>query len=135
MKHKVNGRFIHSPKGKWFSRHSFINDGIGIDIDVNILRVTTKIPRNEFDVQLKYWKEAGLKRPSTVRCTKINTIKPGKTMIKVGRLHPEDLIKAQQQLLLYFTKGFESTKPYIESIENETKDNKNKKSESETNEY
>ena len=94
-----------------------INDGIGIDIDVNILRVTTKTPRNEFDIQLKHWKEAGLKRPSTVRCTKINTIKPGKTMIKVGRLHPEDLKKVQEQMLWYFTKGFERAKAYTDGLE------------------
>jgi len=68
-----------------------VSDGLGIDIDLNVARITSSEKRNRFDVELTYWHEAGLHKPSVVRCSKINTIKPGKRMIKIGELHDEDL--------------------------------------------
>jgi len=68
-----------------------VSDGLGIDIDVNIARITSSGKRNKFDVEITYWEEAGLDKPSVVRCSKINTIKPGKRMTKVGELQDEDL--------------------------------------------
>ncbi|WP_244182591.1 type II toxin-antitoxin system PemK/MazF family toxin [Geobacillus thermocatenulatus] len=44
------------------------------DIDVTIAKVTSQQPRNEFDVPIEHWQEAGLIKPSVVRCTKLKTL-------------------------------------------------------------
>ena len=70
-----------------------VNDGLGIDIDFSVARITSKKPRNKFDIPLEKWQEAGLHLPSTVRCSKLSTITPGKRMLKLGKIHEEDLLK------------------------------------------
>jgi len=85
-----------------------INNGLGIDIDVSFARVTTKKPRNEFDGLLDKWKEAGLERPSLVRCSKVNTITPGDELVKIGALQHSDLIAVMDGVKLYFERGFET---------------------------
>ncbi|WP_165789977.1 MULTISPECIES: hypothetical protein [unclassified Paenibacillus] len=66
--------------------------------------VTRTDARNEFDVEIKYWQQAGLKSPSQVRTSKPTTIL--KSEVKqdpvrknriivprgfIGKLHKEDL--------------------------------------------
>ena len=91
-----------------------INNGLGIDIDISVARVTTKKPRNEFDIPLDKWKEAGLERPSLVRCSKVNTITPGDELVKIGTLQPEDLLAVIDGVKLYFERGFESIHQKLE---------------------
>ena len=84
-----------------------INNGLGIDIDMSTVRITSKKPRNKFDIEIKNWKEAGLDKPSVVRCSKINTISVGQQLLKVGRLEPEDLERVKDGVKGYITQGFE----------------------------
>lgn len=64
------------------------------DTDVVIAKITSHPPRNEYDVQLKYWEEYGIKFESTVRCSKLFTIKEELLMYKVGEIDTElDTIK------------------------------------------
>ena len=84
-----------------------INNGLGIDVDVSTARVSSQKVRNEFDVSLVYWKEAGLEKPSIVRCSKINTVTPGKQMLKIGSLHIDDLSNVRDAVNAYIKSGFE----------------------------
>lgn len=64
------------------------------DEDVVIAKITSHLPRNEFDIALKFWKEAGIKNPSTVRCSKLFTIKESELRFKIGEIDAElDKIK------------------------------------------
>ena len=49
----------------------------GVDVDVSIAPTTTQTKRNEFDVDISSWKEAGLSTPSIVRCSKVHYIHHG----------------------------------------------------------
>ena len=84
-----------------------INDGIGIDMDFLVTRVTSKAIRNEYDVEITHWQEAELKKPSVVRCSKISTIKDFELEYKIGTLHKNDLIKVRNKVRDYIDKGFE----------------------------
>ena len=84
-----------------------INNGLGIDLDMTSLRITSQRPRNEYDVEIMYWKEAGLDKPSIVRCSKINTIAPGEPMLKIGKLHALDFVIVSEKVKAYITKGLE----------------------------
>ena len=85
-----------------------INNGLGIDIDLTLARITGTKARNEFDVELKHWKEAGLNKPSVVRCSKITTIRPGNPLLKIGKIHEEDWQNVKRCVIEYFNKGFEN---------------------------
>lgn len=91
-----------------------INDGLGVDLDVLTTRITSTKPRNEYDVALKYWEEAGLKQPSTVRVNKNKPIFKDLLKVKIGSLHPEDLERVFTKLLEYHNKGYERVKEKIE---------------------
>ena len=84
-----------------------INNGLGIDLDMTSLRITSQKPRNNFDVEVIYWKEAGLNNPSIVRCSKINTIEPGEPMLKIGRLQASDFSNVSDKVKEYIAKGLE----------------------------
>ncbi len=60
------------------------------DNDVVVARITSQEGRDEFDVEVKNWKEAGLLRESIVRVHKIATLE--KTLIarKMGKLAESD---------------------------------------------
>ncbi|WP_255450432.1 type II toxin-antitoxin system PemK/MazF family toxin [Alteribacillus sp. YIM 98480] len=53
--------------------------------------VTSQQPRNEFDVVIEYWKEAGLLKPSVARTSKIISIHGSELNRKLGTLHEHDL--------------------------------------------
>lgn len=87
-----------------------VNDGLGIDLDSSALRITSKATRNEFDVEIVHWQEAGLAVPSVVRCNKISTIKHNELRGKIGSLHEDDFQKVEKAMLDYFVEGFEKRK-------------------------
>jgi len=84
-----------------------VQDGLGVDVDMTIARITSKNPRNMFDVQVEFWEEAGLRKPSVVRCSKISTIIPSQKMLLFGKMQDSDLKKVHEGIKLYFDKGFE----------------------------
>jgi mRNA interferase MazF len=60
------------------------------DSDAVLARLTTRPPRDDRDTALRFWMEAGLPRPSTVRLTKLATVDRRLIHHRIGRLHPED---------------------------------------------
>ncbi|MGN7403684.1 type II toxin-antitoxin system PemK/MazF family toxin [Cytobacillus praedii] len=61
------------------------------DLDMIINPITTQQPRNEFDVVLQDWQEAGLARPSVVRTSKPDTFHKQELERKLGSLSEKDL--------------------------------------------
>lgn len=68
-----------------------VGNELALDIDVIIAPVTSQQPRNQFDVVLEYWKEAGLLRPSVVRTSKITSVHGSELKRHLGKLHNYDL--------------------------------------------
>ena len=85
-----------------------LNDGVGVDIDITTLNITSKPARNEFDVEIKHWEEAGLHKPSVVRCSKLNTINPGDSLFIIGKLQKDDFEAVCEKVKLYIAKGLEA---------------------------
>lgn len=62
-----------------------------IDLDVVITPITGHDKRNEFDIPIEKWKEAGLEKPSIARTSKLKTIHNNILYRKIGELDGEDL--------------------------------------------
>jgi|SRR5579875_1619148 len=78
------------------------NDNIIAELDHLIATVSSQQVRNEFDVIIEYWKEAGLDKPSIVRCSKLNTLHYKELLFKIGRLHDHDLERVLTTIRKYF---------------------------------
>ena len=74
----------------------------GVDVDVSIAPATTTTKRNEFDVELMFWKEAGLSVPSIVRCSKVHYIHHGFLRRKIGIVNPNDMKRIDDSLRKFF---------------------------------
>ena len=74
----------------------------GIDVDVSIAPTTTQTMRNEFDVEIALWKEAGLSAPSVVRCSKVHYIHHSFLRRKLGNIEQSDMNKIEDALRKYF---------------------------------
>lgn len=88
-----------------------INNGLGVDLDITALVVTTRKPRNRFDVELKHWKEAGLSKPSIARTSKLHTIIPGESLVLIGKLQKEDFIEVSNKVKEYISEGIKAFEP------------------------
>ena len=64
---------------------------------VNILPITSNTSRPDNYV-LKYWKEAGLKKPSAVQLQYVVEIETDRIGKRIGRLHPIDIIEITQRI-------------------------------------
>jgi mRNA interferase MazF len=78
------------------------NDNIIAELDNLIATVTSQSIRNQFDVVIEYWREAGLDKPSVVRCSKLNTIHYQELLFKIGKLHEHDLERVLSSIRSYF---------------------------------
>ncbi|MEQ6378766.1 type II toxin-antitoxin system PemK/MazF family toxin [Bacillaceae bacterium S4-13-58] len=78
------------------------NDNVVVELDHLIATVTSQHTRNEFDVTIEYWEEAGLDKPSIVRCSKLNTVHYKELLFKIGKLHEHDLERVLQTIRNYF---------------------------------
>jgi len=76
---------------------------VSLELDFNIARITSQRPRNEFDVKIQHWKEAGLDMESYVRCSKINTVHKLELKRKIGKLHEDDLNQIKKMVSKYFS--------------------------------
>lgn len=81
---KNEAKFKHRPV-------AIVGRDITVDIDVISSPITSSEPRNEFDVVIEYWQEAGLKYPSVARTTKISSIPQSAFIKKMGDLNIHDL--------------------------------------------
>lgn len=66
---------------------------------VDCLKMTSQLPRDG-EYVLKMWKEAGLKKPTTVRISKRLVLNPSAFRKRIGSLHPIDIIEIQKRLSL-----------------------------------
>jgi mRNA interferase MazF len=78
------------------------NDNVVVELDHLIATVTSQQVRNEFDVVIEYWEEAGLEKPSIVRCSKLNTVHFKELLFKIGKLHEHDLERVLIAIRSYF---------------------------------
>ncbi|PEZ75373.1 hypothetical protein CN410_15015 [Bacillus anthracis] len=78
------------------------NDNIVVELDRLVATVTSQEARNEFDVVLESWEQAGLDKPSVVRCSKINTVHYKELLFKIGKLQEQDLERVLNTIRSYF---------------------------------
>ncbi|GAA0337456.1 hypothetical protein GCM10008967_29640 [Bacillus carboniphilus] len=78
------------------------NDNIIAELDHLIATVSSKQVRNEFDVVIEWWKEAGLDKPSIVRCSKLHTLHYQELLFRIGKLHENDLERVLTTIRNYF---------------------------------
>lgn len=67
---------------------------------IDCLKMTSQAPRPG-EYVLKMWKEAGLKKPTTVRISKRLLLKPDAIRKHVGSLHPIDILEISKASFLY----------------------------------
>lgn len=78
------------------------NDNVIVELDHLIATVTSQPTRNEFDVAIEYWEEAGLAKPSIVRCSKLNTLHFKELLFKIGKLNDHDLERVLTAIRNFF---------------------------------
>ena len=74
----------------------------GVDVDISFAPATSTAKRNDFDVELIFWKEAGLSAPSIVRCSKVHYIHHSFLRRKIGSLDPKDMKCIDDALRKFF---------------------------------
>ena len=66
---------------------------------VDCLKMTSHAPRS-VEYVLKYWREAGLRKQTTVRISKRLALKPDAFLKRLGTLHIMDRLEIQKRLIL-----------------------------------
>ena len=74
----------------------------GVDVDISVAPTTTQEKRNQFDVDIEFWKEAGLNQPSVARCSKIHYVSHMLLRRKLGNLDERDLERVNEAMRMYF---------------------------------
>jgi len=74
----------------------------GIDIDIHVNPTTTQPKRNQFDLDIEEWEEAGLDMPSVARCSKLHYIPHQRLKRKIGNLTGHDMERINQATREYF---------------------------------
>jgi mRNA interferase MazF len=63
--------------------------------DVVAAAVTTAKPRSHFDVEMTDWQLSGLKRPSTVRLSRLDCLEQSLFVARIGVISPADAEKVK----------------------------------------
>lgn len=71
------------------------------DNDVVVVKLTTKPPRNEYEIPLENWKAYGLKEISTVRCSKLFTLKEPELLFRVATIEDSVVDKIKETVSKY----------------------------------
>jgi mRNA interferase MazF len=58
--------------------------------DVIVAVVTSAQPRSQTDIPLKHWQESGLKIPSTVRLSRLDSLEKSILLTKIGHISATD---------------------------------------------
>lgn len=72
-----------------------VDDSIVATIDC--IKLTSHPPRSG-EYALKYWKEAGLHKPTTVRLSKVLSLSPTNLKTRIGSLHIVDILEIEKRL-------------------------------------
>lgn len=78
-----------------------IGNSAAVEIDRTVLTITSQQERNQYDVHIEYWEEAGLDKPSIVRCSKLNTVTYMDLIFKIGNLHEYDFENVKNAVRMY----------------------------------
>jgi mRNA interferase MazF len=78
-----------------------IGKDIAAEVDKTVLTITSQKARNKYDVIVEKWKEAGLDKPSIVRCSKINAIFYFDLKFRIGSLQENDFNSAMEAVRTY----------------------------------
>jgi mRNA interferase MazF len=62
-------------------------------LDAVVAVVTTAAPRSATDVALSDWQAAGLRKPSTVRLSRLDCLEQSLLLYQLGRLTPADALR------------------------------------------
>jgi hypothetical protein len=65
---------------------------------IKVFKVTTHVPRDDYDYPLKKWSSAGLRGESVVRMDKVIVLLQGDLIHKIGKLHPIDIFQIKSIL-------------------------------------
>ncbi len=68
------------------------------DRDIVVMRITSKITRTPFDIEVTNWQQAGLLRKSIVRTHKVNTIEKNLVDRQLGRLTEGDRQRVRDRI-------------------------------------
>ncbi len=68
------------------------------DDDLVVARITSQMARSDFDVEIKQWREAGLRLPSIIRLHKLATLEKQLIERKLGKLSASDWAEAQRKI-------------------------------------
>lgn len=68
------------------------------DDDIVVARITTQNSRTGFDVEIKNWREAGLKAASVIRLHKLATLEKKMIERKLGKLAIDDWQQVQKKI-------------------------------------
>jgi len=71
---------------------AIVSNEKAIDLDVIVTPITGQDKRNDFDVPIIKWQEAGLEKPSIARTSKLTMINYNNLYKKIGELHKDDLV-------------------------------------------
>ncbi|GIP08854.1 hypothetical protein J1TS5_10240 [Paenibacillus macerans] len=65
-----------------------------------VIKVTSHAERTNDpgDLELRYWREAGLKEPSVARCSQFAPLDHSKIREYIGKLHDEDLVNVLERI-------------------------------------
>ena len=66
------------------------------DDDILVARVTSQAARNQFDIEIEQWRQAGLLLPSIVRVHKLATLEKGIVGRRLGVLANNDWNRVRQ---------------------------------------
>lgn len=68
------------------------------DFPVLLAKITSRLPRDGYfgEYSVRFWKEAGLNKESTVRLSKVLWAEEHDLKTKIGRLHPYDILQIER---------------------------------------
>lgn len=84
---------FHEKEGQKLRPVIIVSNENTVDIDVIAVSVSSTLPRNQFDIVIEFWKEAGLLKPSIARTSKIANASPTLLKRNLGTLVESDLEK------------------------------------------
>jgi len=94
----------------WLTKFVYDDDPLKIEVRPTLVisddlvgcqcvKMTKHAPRDMYEHEIKYWMEAGLAMPTTIRTSKIIKLTDNIMVKKLGALQPYDLFQFQQKYI------------------------------------